>query len=383
MADMSNIENLPDVDFIDDLELVDIQELLLDNYTSKYTEITGEQVQLAKADPFRIILLSCAQVIYQGMQMINKAGMMNLLKYAYDEYLDNLAALRGITRNPAVPAKTTLKFTLSAARESATPIPAGTQATAESEAYFATTEYAEIPAGELEASVPAECVEAGEAGNGYAPGEVSTLVDSIGFIESVSNTTETSGGFDEESDDDLAERVLLGPSGYSTAGPNDAYEYLVKSYRPDVGDVRINSPSPGVVDIRVAMQDGSIPDDGVVALLQDFIAQSGRRPLTDKVQVSKPAPEKFAVEITYYISRSKSSATEAIKAQAEAAVEEYRAWQTAKIGRDINPDELVYRVIGAGVKRVSVAQPSYRAVSDISKAECTSVKVTYGGLEDD
>lgn len=383
MADTLNIDSLPDVDFIDDLELADVQELLLGAYTEKYGELTGAQVQLSKADPFRIILLSCAQIIYQGMQMINKGGQMNLLKYAYDEYLDSLAALRGITRNQAVPARTILKFTLSAARESVTVIPAGTQATAESEMYFATTEYAEIPAGDIEVSVPAECTEAGEEGNGYAPGEVNILVDSIGFVESVTNVTETGDGANEESDDDLAERAFLAPSGYSTAGPDDAYEYLVKSSGVDVGDVKVNSPSPGVVDIRIAMSDGSIPDDGTIALLQEFTAQRGKRPLTDKVQINKPDSEEFSIDITYYINSSKSGLAESIRPMVESAVEEYRLWQVSKIGRDINPDELVYRIIGAGAKRVLVSQPAYRNITEIAKAECVAINITYGGIEDD
>ena len=383
MADTMNIENLPDVDFIDELELSDVQELLLGSYADKYQELTGEQVQMTKADPVRIILLSCAQILYQGLQMVDKGGRMNLLKYAYDEYLDSLAALRGITRRPASAARTDVKFTLSAVRESATAIPSGTQVTAESEVYFATTEYAEIPAGEMEVVIPAECTKAGEEGNGYAAGEVNVLVDSIGFVDSASNVSETAGGADEENDDDLAERTFLAPSGYSTAGPDDAYEYLVKSSGADVGDVKVSSPSPGVVDIRAAMSDGSIPDDATITYLQGYLSQRGKRPLTDKVQVSKPAPQEFTIDVTYYINSSKSGMAEAIKPLAEAAVEEYRMWQISKIGRDINPDELVYRIIGAGAKRVSVIQPAYLAVPASSKAECKAVKITYGGLEDD
>ena len=67
------------------------------------------------------------------------------------------------------------------------------------------------------------CTENGVGGNELLPGQVNVLVDLIPYVESVSNTTKTSGGADLESDESLAERIFLAPSGYSVAGPDDAY----------------------------------------------------------------------------------------------------------------------------------------------------------------
>ena len=64
------------------------------------------------------MLLSCAQLIYQGLQNVDKAGKMNFLKYAYDGYLDNMAALKRITRNQPKCAQIPVKFKLSGKRES-------------------------------------------------------------------------------------------------------------------------------------------------------------------------------------------------------------------------------------------------------------------------
>ena len=69
---------------------------------------------LAPADPDRLILYSCAVAIYQGFQYEDKAGKMGLLKYSTGEFLDNLAAFKGVKRNEAVPASTILRFTLAA-----------------------------------------------------------------------------------------------------------------------------------------------------------------------------------------------------------------------------------------------------------------------------
>ena len=131
MSDILNtIDNLPDISFIDGLTLENIQSQMLSDFVAKYQEITGKKIQLSKSDPNRIIMLGCAQLIYQGLQNIDKGGKMNFLKYAYDDYLENMGALKKVTRNPAKFAQVPVKFTLSGKREAATSIPQGTRVTA-------------------------------------------------------------------------------------------------------------------------------------------------------------------------------------------------------------------------------------------------------------
>lgn len=385
MSDILNtIDSLPDISFIDNMTLEGLQSLLLNSFIEKYKEVTGKTIQLSKADPNRIIMLSCAQLIYQGMQNIDKAGKMNFLKYAFDGYMDNLSVFKKVTRNPAKAATVPLRFTLSEARAAATSIPAGTRVTAAYEVYFATTEYAEIPAGETQIEILAECTEAGTVGNDYAAGELSTLVDPIGFISSVTNTAESTGGTEIEDDQSMAERTYLAPSSYSTAGPDDAYEYWVKDSNPSIGDVKISNPTPGVVDIRFVMDDGTVPDDTTVAATQAYVQQRGKRPLTDNVQVKKPTVETYEISIKYFINSSESSSAMAIQAQVETAVSDFILWQATKVGRDINPDELVARIKNAGAKRVVVTAPVFRVIGDTAKAQLSGTPtVTYGGLEND
>lgn len=384
MSDILNtIDNLPDISFIDGLTLENIQSQMLSDFVAKYRDITGKKIQLSKSDPNRIIMLGCAQLIYQGLQNIDKAGKMNFIKYAYDDYLENMGALKKVTRNPARFAKVPVKFTLSGKRETTTGIPQGTRVTAAYEVYFATTQYAEIPPGETEITVMTECTEAGTIGNDFAAGELTTLVDPIGFISRVENTEKSSGGTEIESDQNMAERIYLAPSSYSTAGPDDAYEYWVKDSNPFIGDVKITSPAPGVVDIRFVMVDGSVPDDTTITTVTEAVTQRGKRPLTDSVQVKKPDIEEYEIDVTYYINTSDSNAAMAIQAQAQTAVEDYRLWQASKVGRDINPDELISRLNDAGAKRAEVRAPAFRVIGETAKAQCTGVNVIYGGLEND
>lgn len=384
MADsLQNIDNLPDISFIDDLRLEDVQALLINKFQDAYYEITKKRLTLARADPYRLILLSCAQLIYQGLQHVDKAGKMNFLKYSYGDYLKNLAALKRVTAAEPERATVPVRWKLAGPRESATPIPAGSRVTASYEVYFETTEYNEIPIGATEITILMTCTTEGEEGNGFMPGELNILVDPVGFIDSVANTETSSGGTGEESDQSLAERTFLAPSAFSTAGPDDAYIYWAKNYDQNIGDVLPTSPTPGVVDIRFIMRDGSLPDEKTIKGMTEHLQQRSKRPLTDNVQVAAPDAVKYKINVSYFINTSDSTVAVQIQEQAKQAIEDYKDWQSTKIGRDINPDQLTAFLKNAGVKRVEVTEPAFKVLKDNEVAVLESESVVYGGLEND
>ncbi len=179
MPDISAIQNTPDVSFIDNKTIDDVRGDMVADFEAFMLQATGSKVSLGRASVHRMILYSAAAQIYQAMQYVDRAGKQSLLKYSYSEFLDNLALLKGVTREPAKAATTTIRFTASATRTLATPIPAGTRVSSSGSIYFSTMEYAEIPAGSLTVDVLAECTATGNAGNGLAPGEVSTIVDPV------------------------------------------------------------------------------------------------------------------------------------------------------------------------------------------------------------
>jgi len=384
MADiLKDIKDLPDISFIDNLSLEDVQTILINAFQDKYKQITKKKITLARGDPNRVILLANAQLIYQGLQNIDKAGKMNFLKYSMNDYLENLAALKGISRNGAKKASVPVRFKLSEARESVVGIPAGTRVTASFDIYFETTQYEEIPAGETEATFILTCTEAGEAGNGFLPGELAILVDPVGFIDTVSNTETSSGGSDIENDTSLKERAYIAPSSYSTAGPDDAYIYWVKNFDSMIGDVLPTSPTPGVVDIRFIMADGSVPDDTEIAGVLEYLQQRKKRPLTDFVQVGAPDLVEYNINARYFINASSRATAASIQQQAAAALVAYQQWQSAKIGRDINPDKLKEFLLAVGVKRVEIAEPLFTVLEDNQVAALNTSSLSYGGLEND
>lgn len=384
MADtLDKIFNLPDISFVDDLTLRELQTELITAFCEKYEEITGEKISLKKADPNRIILLAVAQYLYQGLLQIDRAGKMNFLKYSYGNYLRNLAALKGVEVKPAKQASVQMAFSLEEARDTVTSIPAGTRVTADWETFFAVRNYAEIPAGDTSVTVTADCTEAGSKGNGFILGEITTLVDPLPMITAVTNTDTSAGGMDEESDESLLERVYLAPSGYSVAGSEAAYIYHAKSFDPKIGDIKVTCPSPGVVDLRFIMSDGSLPSSSKASALLAYLSANNLRPLTDNVQAGAPTQAGYNIELTYYIRQSDLESEQTIKDAADKAIADYQLWQKSRIGRAINPDELISRLIAAGVKRVELTAPEYTEIDSDEVAACNSVSVTYGGLESD
>lgn len=382
MKNMNNrFSDYPEVSFIEDTSFSDLQARLIEDYEKKYKELTGKNISLSLADPYRLILYSCAVAIYQGYQYEDRAGKMGLLKYSTGEFLDNLAAFKKVKRNEASPARTMIRFTLSAAVERKVLIPKGTRVKGP-ELYFETSDIGEIMPGQLYADIPAKCQITGIKGNGYLPGEIRTLTDLLPYTLKVSNLTQTSGGADRESDEELAERIYLAPISYSTAGPERAYEYWVKTFSPSVGECRITSEAPGEVDIYVTMADGTIPDDGFLKELEEYLENSNVRPLTDHVVVKKPRPIEYNIDFVYYIRNEDSDKEETIKYAVQTACDNYIAWQK-KVGRDINPSKLIYLVMEAGVKMVEVQTPVFTETPDSAMAFPGKIALNYGGRKDD
>ena len=382
--EMNAIKSLPDISFIDNKDIDQVRQEMVADYESFISEATGQTVTLERSSVHRMELYAAAAQIYQAMQYIDRQGKQSILKYSYSDFLDNLAIFKGVTRNPATPATTTLRFTLSAERDTATGIPQGTRVSTAGAIYFATDVYAEIPAGSTTVDVPATCTVAGTDGNGFAAGELATIVDPIPYVASVTNTTATEGGAEIESDDDLAERVFLAPGAYSTAGPEDGYLYHAKAYSAAIGDVVATSnQAAGTVDIVFIMADGSTPGEEMIEGLEGYLQGKTIRPMTDLVRVAAPQEVTYTISLTYYINRSDSAKVVTIQAAVAQAVADYQTWQRA-IGRDINPSQLVHMVMDAGAKRVTVTAPTYTAVAATKvSAFQGEATVTYGGLEDD
>ncbi|MBB6670512.1 baseplate assembly protein [Cohnella nanjingensis] len=371
--------DLPDIQMVPE-DAASIQQ----NIITVYEGLTGRTLQ--PGDPVRLFLSSLATIVVQQRVLINQTAKANLLRYASGVLLDHMAAAYGVKRLDPAPAITKLQFTLSIPLTSAMPIPAGTRVGAQGAAgsiYFATTDYFEIPAGATTGTVTAACATLGLTGNDFLPGQISVLMDQLPFVQAVTNLTESSGGAAAEKDEDLRTRIRTAPESYSTAGPRGAYEFWAKTTSAAIADVHAYSPSDGEVTIVPLLAGGIIPGQDVLDAVAETLEDRGIRPLTDKVTVVAPMPVSYDTAVTYYINRERSAEVTGIQTAVAEAVSAYQLWQKSRLGRDINPSELIARLMAAGTMRVVVTSPVFTELDATQIAQDGATHIVYGGLVDD
>lgn len=375
----SSFDTLTDIDFVD-VDPTEIQNSIITTFEA----IGG--TRLYPADPRRLFLLALAQIIVQQQALLNHNKKNDLLKYASGLMLDHIAVLYDVTRLPAEPAITTLQFNLSIPLTSATIIPAGTRVGPASGAgtiLFMTDKVLEIPAGGVSGTVTASCTAPGIVGNGFLSGQLNTLIDPIPFVKSVANTTETAGGAEEETDDAFRARIRSAPESFSVAGPEGAYRYWAMTASSSIIDVAVTSPAPCEVVVVPLLRGGELPTEDVLNDVSAVLNDRSVRPLTDHVTVKAPEKVNYNIDIKFYVDRARATEATSVEAAVKAAVDAYRLWQKSKLGRDINPSELIWRVMSAGALRVEVTAPVFTEVSELQVAQDATVNVVNGGLADD
>lgn len=110
-------------------------------------EMYDGSVSLAQCAEARMVLLVLAHRSHHTIEFSTACLKAELLPTSTGPNLDNLAPMVGVERMAAGKATAVVRFTLSAARASATSIPEGTQVRTGEKQYFKTTKYTEIPGG--------------------------------------------------------------------------------------------------------------------------------------------------------------------------------------------------------------------------------------------
>lgn len=367
-------DDLPSISFVD-TDATNIEAAVI----TMYEGITSRT--LAQGDPVRLFLQAVAAIIIQQRVLIDYSAKQNLLAYAEDDKLDHLGVLVGVPRLAASAAQTTIRFNLSAAQPQEVIIAAGIRATTANGVVFQVSDPTSIPVGALYGTAPAICVTTGTIGNGYVPGQVNQLVDPLPWVQSITNTTESEGGAEQEEDDPYRERIRQAPEKYSVAGPGGAYHFWAMSANQNIIDVSVRSPSPAVVELRPLLKNGQIPGTEILDTVFDAVNSKSIRPLTDQVVVLSPEMADFDVQLVYYINKDNAAKASAIQSAVTQAISDYTTWQKSKLGRDVNPSELIWRIRAAGASRVEVTLPVYTPLEVYQVATVETVTASFGGLE--
>lgn len=373
------MNNLPEIKFVDknfDETVSDLETL--------WKACGGGTIQ--PASPERLMIQFLATAFCQQAYLMDRAARQNVPRYAEGENLDSLSDIfYKVERLEATAASTAIRFTTSIPVPAWQLIPKGTRIKTKDGVIFETEEEVGIPKGQNQAEVGAICQTVGASGNGYAVGEVSELVDEFPYYESCENIWTTAGGSDRETDAALYKRMRESMEGYTTAGSAGAYEYWAKSASSLISSVKAVSPEPYSVIIYVLLSDGTEPGEEILNRVLEVCGADNVKPMTDVLEVKAPETLEYEIDLTWYLSERSSLPTATVQRRVADAIEEYTAWQSAEMGRHLNPTKLIGLLYQAGVSRVEVRSPVHTELLCGEKgcqvASCTSENVEWGGYE--
>jgi phage-related baseplate assembly protein len=383
MAEIDVLNNLPDISLLDD-EGITFDNILNDmvaDYEARYKELTGEDLTIYPADSRRIMLNTVAGKLYQLAVIMDERHRLNFLQYMYGDFLKNWGSNFGFSKTGLESAKTVLRFKLAEAGTTDVTIPAGTRATSGDHVYFEVDEDTVISAGELYADTSATCTIQGTAGNGYTTGQINMIVDPINLVEEVENISQSSGGHDEYTDQELRELIYNCQDGYTTAGSEGSYREITKQYSANITDVKVISNTAGEVAVYLLLQDGNVPDEAYCNNVLEYINSQGLTPDTDKVSVIAPSITPYSISATYYIPDDNKEIADGIRDAVADAAAGFADYTQSRIGRAVNPNTLTAFATAAGASRIVIDSPSYSATDGTSVAVCKNINLTFGGYD--
>lgn len=198
------------------------------------------EMLLIEALAYAISLLGAEGQIAAEENLVAKASLAGLVA---------LGPNRSTPPLPAATARATVRFSLSEMRPANVLIEAGTRVSASGGGLiFTTLAPAVIVAGSLHAEVPAQADQAGEIGNGYLPGQISTMLDPVAGV-TAANTIISEGGADPEEIEQYRLRIANAFERISTGGGHGWYAETTMGVSSAIVDVAIVRPQPCYVDI--------------------------------------------------------------------------------------------------------------------------------------
>jgi len=363
--------NLPEPNFIDS-----DPDTITKEWIALYEEKTGKTLQPAQIERLMIDVGAYRETVLR--MKIQEAAKQNLLSYAPLEILEHIGEPLGVTKLLASSAITTLKFSIDNPLDFDFKIPSGTEVETKDGLFtFQTKEDVVIATGELSVEVEAACETAGSAANNYAIGSINNLITPLNYITFVQNISITSGGADDETADNLRERIRQAPEKFSNAGSRGAYRYHTLSAHQSVTDVAITSPSPGVVNIYPLTTDGN-PSAEVIKIIQEYLSDDKIRPLTDKVQVLSPEKTEFSVLAKIYLYKDADETT--VLNTINSKLEEYKNQLREKLGKDVIQTQIIAILNSVyGVFKVILESPADIEISEYQWADLKEFNISIEG----
>jgi phage-related baseplate assembly protein len=351
---------------------------LLKEAVARYEAVSGET--LYPGDEHYLFLSQMLQLIVACKGDINSAANQNLLRYCTEDILNEYGSQYDVIRMAAKSASASMKFMLPAALGFDVTILSGTRVTPDGRLVFYLQADVIIAAGQISAQGTILAENPGAAYNGFLPGQIQSIIDPVDYIGSASNVTVSSGGADQEDDDSFRERIRLSWEAISTAGSKDSYEYWAKTASSDIVDAEAVRTSPGEVTIYILMSGASAPAQTILDAVIAACSAEKHRPLTDKVVAAAAQVKAYDVNLTYYVSNSRSTEVLLIQSAVNKAVNDFVTVQKRQLGGNLNPDSLRSALLMAGAYRIDMTSPTYTELQPQEVAVANTISVVYGGL---
>lgn len=349
---------------------------IISEMTADYEARTGKSLEPAQVESLLINAFAYRELLVRNQ--IQDASLQNLVEFARFPMLDQLGALVGVTRLPSELAQTTLLLTLVSGHGDVV-IPSGLRVnTTDGRAVFELIEDTTVLAGVDTVSAVFIAQTAGKASNDYAIGAVSVILDPQPYLATASNTSVTAGGSDEETDEQLRDRIKLAPSAFSNAGSYKAYEFWTKTASPLIIDVAVTNPIPGTVEIFPLMANLSATPPEILSSVSAVLNSDKIRPLTDTVIVTSPTAVNtvITVGLILYAGAVQTDIVPVVLANLEA----FRDGRRKLLGQDIVIDQIKALCMIDGVYKANVSIPATDLIiSETQFANITAINVTVTG----
>lgn len=248
--------------------------------------------------------------------------------YAYGEWLDYHAQMRGISRRPATASSGSLQLTVT----KNTNIPAGSQFSTASvdgqpSVVFETTQGKfNLPEGTTE--VPVKCTQTGTVGNVIASTVIFKLSQLSG-VTAVTNPEAITGGTEEEDDDSLRARIVSLDQSQSVSYVGSVADYKRWSLEvPGVGGVTVipAQDDSGLVTLVITDSNGDPANEEICQNVYDYImspADPELRLTAPNVKLSVIPPTITELSVSATVEVGTGSSLEAIKSAFIEAVQAY------------------------------------------------------------
>ncbi len=132
---------------------------------------------------------------------------------------------------------------------------------------------------------------------------------------------------------------------------------------------------PGTILMYIIKKNGVLPTEAELLQIATHCNDSSIRCLNDLVITKAPEVSSYNISANVYIDPKYD--VEAIKEAVTQAVEDYKEWQCAKIGRHINKDKLQMFIMQAGAYKVTVNTPAHRAIKKSNIAICGTTSINF------